>query len=89
LAWTIEYTAKALRALRKIDINTQQRIVDFMDHRVAVHPEPLTLAKPMQGEFAGKWRYRVGDYRLICSIEDQKMVIQVIELGHRRSVYER
>jgi mRNA interferase RelE/StbE len=52
-------------------------------------PDPRLIGQALQGEFAGKWRYRVGDYRLICSIEDQKMVIQVIELGHRRSVYER
>jgi mRNA interferase RelE/StbE len=88
LAWTVEYSAKALKSLRKIDKSTQQRIVDFMDKRVASHPHPLTLAKPMVGEWAGKWRYRVGDYRLICSIEDQKMVILVIELGHRSGVYE-
>jgi len=78
----------ALKALRKIDKSSQQRIVDFMDNRVAVHPQPLSLTKTMQGEFAGRWRYRVGDYRLICSMEDHKMVILVIELGHRREIYD-
>ncbi|MEI6398576.1 MAG: type II toxin-antitoxin system RelE/ParE family toxin [Pseudomonadota bacterium] len=88
MAWIIEYSARALRSLRKIDKTTQQRIVDFMDNRVAVHQQPLSLAKPMQGKFSGKWRYRVGDYRLICSLEDQKMVILVIEIGHRSDIYE-
>ena len=87
MVWTVEYSAKALKALRRIDKSTQQRIVDYMDERVATHPHPLTLAKPMVGEWKGYWRYRVGDYRLICTIEDHKMVILVIELGHRSEIY--
>lgn len=89
MAWTVEYAPKALKTLRKIDKSTQQRIVDYMDKRVATHPHPLSLAKPMVGEWAGKWRYRVGDYRLICGIEDHKMVILVVELGHRSEIYDR
>lgn len=87
MVWTIEYSARALRSLRKIDKSTQQRIVDFMDNRVAIHPNPVDLAKPLSGKLSGKWRYRVGDYRIICSIEDQKMIILVIELGHRGAIY--
>lgn len=58
-----------------------------MDKRVAIHPNPVELAKPLTGPKSGSWRYRVGDYRIICKIEDHKMVVLVIELGHRSEVY--
>jgi mRNA interferase RelE/StbE len=89
LAWIIEYSVDALRALRKIDKQTQKHIVDYMDYRVAIHPNPVELAKSLSGPMKGKFRYRVGDYRLICEIKNQKMVILVIEIGHRSEIYKR
>jgi len=88
LAWTVKFSKSADKALRKLAHPVQVRIVTFLRQRVLSMPDPRSLGQALQGGLAGKWRYRVGDYRLICTIEDQKMVILVIELGHRSDIYE-
>jgi len=88
LASAVEFSKPADRALRKLPRDVQLRLVDFLRERVLSLSDPRSIGHALQGNFAGKWRYRVGDYRLICTIEDQKMVILVIELGNRRDIYE-
>jgi len=88
LAWTVEFSKSADKALKKLPLTIQTRLVAFIRQRVLSLPDPRLIGKALQGNLAGKWRYRVGDYRLICLIEDQKMVIFVIELGHRSDIYE-
>jgi mRNA interferase RelE/StbE len=88
LASAVEFSKPADRALRKLPRDVQLRLVAFLRERVLSLSDPRSIGQALQGNFAGKWRYRVGDYRLICTIEDQKMVILVIELGHRRDIYE-
>ena len=58
-----------------------------MDHRVAVADDPRQLGAAMVGDRAGQWRYRIGDYRVICQLIDDRLVILVIDVGHRREVY--
>ena len=86
MAWTISYTATAKKQLRKLDKLTARRILDFLDERVAGAPRDTgkALTGPLLGTF---WRYRVGDYRIICEIQDGKLCVLVIEIGHRRDVY--
>jgi mRNA interferase RelE/StbE len=88
LAWTIEYTETARRQLRKLDKQTARRIVDFMDQRVAAREDPRSTGKALTGPaFSAYWRYRVGDYRIICDIQDSAIRILVIGIGNRREVY--
>jgi len=87
LAWTIEYTETALRWLRKADQSIAKRILDFMDERIAKANDPRILGKALTGELRGLWRYRVGDFRLICKIQDKKVSVLVLEIGHRREIY--
>ena len=88
MAWTIEYTETALKQLRKLDRPTARRLVDFMDERVAPHADPRSQGKALQGAaFASLWRYRVGDYRVVCEIQDAAVVVLVVSIGHRREVY--
>ena len=62
--------------------------MDYMDNRDAAAPNsPRDLGRPMSGAWAGHWRYRVGDYRLICELRDGKLVVLVLKVGHRREVY--
>jgi len=56
-----------------------------MDERVA--NDPRCLGKALSGRFSGLWRYRIGDYRLICDIQDKKLCVLVVEIDHRRDVY--
>lgn len=87
LAWRIEYDPSALGDLRHIDRRMAQRIVDYMDRRVAMMDNPRTLGKALKGGFGDFWRYRVGDYRVICSIEDKNVMVLVVRVGHRSDVY--
>jgi len=88
LAWTINYTESALRQLKKLDKSIALRVVDFMDQRVATADDPRALGKNLVGPKLGDyWRYRVGDIRVICNIQDGKMCVLVIEIGNRREVY--
>lgn len=88
MAWQIELSPGADKALSKLGIDTQKRIVRFLRERVANMEDPRTTGKALVGPtLAGIWRYRFGDYRILCRIEDEKICIIVIEIGHRREVY--
>lgn len=88
MAWIINYTESALRQLKKLDKSIALRVVDFMDERVAALDDPRALGKNLVGPKLGAyWRYRVGDIRVICSIQDGEMCVLVIEIGNRREIY--
>lgn len=86
LAWTLEIGRRAEKELGKIDKAQGKRIVAGM-RAVAALNNPRDRGKALTGEWAGHWRYRIGDYRIIARIEDGRMVILVVALGHRREVY--
>jgi mRNA interferase RelE/StbE len=87
LAWRIEITRTATRQITKLDQQPQKSILRFLRERLAGADNPRQWGRALQGEKRGLWRYRVGDYRLICDIQDQKITILVLELGHRKEVY--
>lgn len=88
MAWRIEFGADALRDLKRIGRSEAARIIRFMEGRVAERGDPRELATPMKGgAFAGMWRFRAGDYRVIAEIRHSEIVILVIAVGHRRNVY--
>jgi mRNA interferase RelE/StbE len=88
LAWTIDYTETAARKLSKLDKQAARRILDFMDNRIAGQSEPRATGKALTGPMLGAyWRYRVGDYRIICDIQDGAFRVLVIEIGNRKEVY--
>jgi len=87
LAWTIEYTDTAKRQLQKLDKQIARRILDYMDERVVSSGDPRSTGKLLTGSFGGLWRYRVGDYRVICDIQDNNLLILVLSLGNRREIY--
>ena len=88
MAWTIEYADTALKKLKKIDPPIAKAILEYMDERVATLDDPRSLGKKLVGPRYGiYWRYRVGDNRIICNIKDEKLVILVVEVGHRKEIY--
>lgn len=87
MAWTINYTDSALRQLKKLDKQTARRIVDYMDERIATADDPRVSGKALTGPMGGFWRYRVGDYRIICDVRDGELVVLVLEVGNRKDVY--
>ena len=87
MAWRIELTATAVKQLAKLDKNEAKRITSFLRQRLAVLEDPRSTGKTLTGPHLGAyWRYRVGDYRLICDIQDSALCILVIEIGNRREV---
>lgn len=86
--WTIEWDSKAIKSLKKFDRQARQQIVDYLESRIATERDPRRFGKALSGDKSGLWRYRVGDYRVICNIEDNALVVLVIAVGHRRDVYQ-
>jgi mRNA interferase RelE/StbE len=90
MAWKIELSVEADRQLDKLDPQIARRILKFLNDRVALLENPRSMGEALHGSRLGEfWKYRVGDYRLICSIEDKLVLILVLRIGHRREVYER
>jgi mRNA interferase RelE/StbE len=87
LAWTIEYADTARKQLRKLDKPAAQRIVAFMDQRVARGNDPRNVGKALKGSLGDIWRYRVGDFRVLCDIQDGVLTVLVLQIGNRRDVY--
>ncbi len=86
-AWRIEITRAAGRRIIKLDHQAQKSILRFLRERLSAADEPRRWGRVLQGEKHGLWRYRVGDDRLICDIQDRSITILVLELGHRKGVY--
>ncbi|MCB5945992.1 type II toxin-antitoxin system RelE/ParE family toxin [Acidocella sp. KAb 2-4] len=90
MAWKIELDPAAERELDKIDQQTARRILAFLHGRVAALDNPRSIGEALKGSKLGDfWKYRVGDWRIIASIEDGALRILVVRIGNRREVYRR
>lgn len=88
MTWKIEWDDRARKELRKLDSPIQKEILTYLRTRVVDLSNPRIFGHGLSGNKAGLWRYRVGDYRVICRIEDDALVVLVIGVGHRKEVYE-
>lgn len=86
--WSVEFDDAAAKELRKLDRQAQQEILRYLRERIATEEDPRRFGKPLARELAGLWRYRVRDYRVICNIEDDKLVVLVVRTSHRKDVYQ-
>ncbi len=87
MVWTIEYTETSRKQLKKLDKQIAKRILDYMDARVSGSKNPRSSGKVLVGSLGGLWRYRVGDYRIICDIQDNALRVLVVKIGNRGDVY--
>jgi mRNA interferase RelE/StbE len=88
MAWNVELSESADRELDKLDPRARERILKFLHQRVAKLDDPRSLGKALRGSQLGEfWKYRVGDYRLISKIEDDRLAVLVLRVGHRKEVY--
>jgi mRNA interferase RelE/StbE len=87
LAWTVEVSDFAEKQLRKLDRPIQRRLIDWLEDRIDGCKNPRHFGEPLRGEMAGLWRYRIGDFRIICEIQDQQLVVLALAVGHRREIY--
>ncbi|MBX9705413.1 MAG: type II toxin-antitoxin system RelE/ParE family toxin [Gammaproteobacteria bacterium] len=87
LGWAIKVTKVAFKQLEKINKFSQKRILNFLHSKLENTADPRMLGKALTGHSIGIWRYRVGDYRIICDIQDKTVTILVVTVGHRKEVY--
>jgi len=88
MAYSVELSESADRELRKLDAQQAKRILKFLHERVAKLDDPRSIGEALHGSRLGEfWKYRVDDYRLISKIEDDRLVVLVLRVGHRREIY--
>ena len=87
MAWTVEVSDFAERQLRKLDRPVQKRLVAWIYDRLEGCKDPRHFGEPLKGELDGLWRYRVGDYRILCEIREHRLIVLVLAVGHRREIY--
>lgn len=87
MAWTIEYSDVARNQLRKLDKPSARRILDYMDQRIAPLEDARSVGKRLRGPLGAFWRYRVGEYRIICELRDATLRVLVVRVGNRKDVY--
>ena len=87
MAWQINYTADAVKQLKKLDRREAKLIRDYLRHRVEVLDDPRLLGKALKGNLSALWRYRIGNYRVMCELQDDVLIVLVVRLGHRKGIY--
>ena len=89
MAWKVEISPTALKQLNKLDKSISHRILRFLYERVGKLDDPRSVGAKLQGTLSEFWKYRVGGYRLICSLEGDRFVVLVLRIDHRREAYRR
>lgn len=85
--WKVEFDEKAKDDFLKLDKQAQNRIAKFIEERLLRRQNPRELGASLKGDLSGFWKYRVGDYRLVCQIEDSTITVLVVAIGHRKDIY--
>ncbi len=85
--YQVYYSEKSLKQLKKMDRQIAKLIIAYIRKNLTNCENPRNLGKALQGNLSDKWRYRVGDYRILAKIEDEKILISIIEVAHRKEIY--
>lgn len=85
--YSVDYTLQAVKELKKIDHNTRRLILAWIEKNLEGCIDPRQFGKDLSANRSGQWRYRIGDYRLIAEIEDEKITILILTVGHRSEIY--
>ncbi len=87
MAWTANFDPRALKELENLDRVVQKRVVSYLQTRVLEKGKPRDLGKPLTGDKGGLWRYRIGDFRLICRLDDEAQRVLILRVAHRKEAY--
>ena len=85
MAWQVDFGPRAERALKKLDRQVAARVIAYLEDAAA--GDPRAQGRALTGELGGFWRYRVGDWRVLCRIDDARLIVLVVDLEHRRKIY--
>ncbi len=88
MEYEVVFTEKALKSLKKMDKHISSLIIGWVEKNLQGCTDPRQFGKGLTANRSGQWRYRVGDYRLLADIQDEKITILIINIGHRRDIYE-
>ena len=88
MSWAYSFTESARKEFLKLDRQVQKQILRYFDSRIEGSGDPRRFGKPLRGDLVGVWRYRVGDYRVLCQIREGVLLILVVSVGHRKNVYD-
>lgn len=90
MTWAIEVTETAARQIKKLGPDAEKRLYQYLGNRIAPLHDPRQLGKQLRSsQFPNLWRYRIGNYRILCEIDDHQLRVLVVKAGHRRTVYRR
>ena len=88
MAYSIEFDPDAVKDVKKLDRPVQQRLIGFLRERVAQLDNPRSIGEALTGAGLGHyWKYRVGDWRIVCDIQDDRVVVRVLRVGNRKEIY--
>ncbi len=87
MSWAYSFDERAFKELRKLSTQAQRDIIAYLDEGVLGDADPRRFGKGLKADLAGLWRYRVGDYRILCQIRDRELLVLVVAVGQRRDVY--
>lgn len=87
MAWKVEFVPAAAKELKKLGRAEAARIIATLETRIAVLDDPRSLGSALTADFGGLWRWRIGNYRVVARIDDARITILVVRVGHRREVY--
>lgn len=85
--YTLKYSERAMKQLKKLDKGTQKLILTWVAKNLENSDNPRIKGKGLTANRSGEWRYRVGNYRIICDIRDKELIILALSIGHRRNIY--
>ena len=86
--WTISWAQAAIKELKKLDKDNQRLIIKYLKERILSSTDPRQFGKALSHDKAGLWRYRIGNFMIICNIEDHKFIILILRVAHRRHSYD-
>ncbi|EHM13599.1 addiction module toxin, RelE/StbE family [Jonquetella anthropi DSM 22815] len=86
--WTIEWSERSLKDLQSLEKQVRNRVYSYLDV-ISKLPNPRLRGRSLTGNLDEYWRYRIGDYRVICDIQDNRLIVLILQVGHRRDIYKR
>ncbi len=85
--WRVEFDRRAEKELSKLPPNIRRKIYAFLNERIQTNEDPRRFGKALTANLTGLWRYRVEDYRIVCQIQDNRLIVLALKIAHRREVY--
>jgi mRNA interferase RelE/StbE len=87
VSWEYKLSEKAIKQFKKLDKQATKQIFSYLDERIIGTEDPRQSGKQLKGELNNIWRYRTGDYRILCQLQDKVFIVLILEVGHRKNIY--